>query len=246
MAHEKNPKILLAATIFVFIIAATAVCPSYAASFNVKLSPSVIFDTVCAKETGYKINKSWKDELNTRLPALQAHWNKEGSKLLETTEKIIGKPFDIRNYRVALTLCSFPSMSDPLLVNMRYSLKSFTANPLSSAVSVSIIYHEILHPYVASLIPKNSALLRKYSHESPTVKEHLHLLALMKAVYLALGQKKQLDAIIIKDNSLPNPSYKRTWEIINGKEGYRSFINELKTNTTTKSPALILKGIRDE
>jgi len=218
---------LFSKMIAIFILIAVVMQPSFASTPNVTLIPSVIFDGVCSQKTGYKINAAWRDELNARLPDMQNKWNIEGTKLLEATTKIIGKSFIASDYIATLSLCSFPSMSAPLLINMRYSLKNFTKNSLSSDVSISIIYHELLHLYLANLSSKNSLLLKKYSHESQTVKEHLHLFALMKAVYLRLGLKNQLDEIIKKDDSLPNHDYKKTWKIINAGENYRLFVDEL-------------------
>ncbi len=217
-----------------FILIAVVVQPSFANTPNVTLTPSVIFDSICSQKTGYKINEAWRDELNARLPGMQRKWNIEGAKLLEATTQIIGNPFVASDYISTLSLCSFPSMSSPLLINMRYSLESFTKNALPSDVSISIIYHELLHTYLANIILKDSLLLKKHSHESQTVKDHLHLFALMKTVYLSLGMKQQLHAIINKDASLPNKDYKRTWEIINSEGGYQHFIKELKSSNSNK------------
>lgn len=217
--------------LFPFLLFANA---AYAMAPRVTLVPAVVFDKVCTQKLDYKIQPSWRKELDVKLPLLSKQWDKQGNKLLNETILLIGKPFTATSYRVALSLCNFPSMSDPLMVNMRYSLNSFTTNALPSDVTMSIIYHELLHVYLDNIIPKSSPLLKKYSNESDTVKEHLHLFALMKAVYLKLNMQHQLDEVIKKDDSLPNHDYKKTWEIINGKEGYQPFIAELKSKHSLK------------
>lgn len=113
------------------------------------------------------------------------------------------------------------------MVNVRYSLGSFTKTPININVTISTIEHEILHTYIDSFLKKNTPLLQKYHNESQTVLSHLHLFALQKATYLLLGQNKILNDVIAKDDSLPNGEYKRAWEIVN-KEGYVPFIKELK------------------
>lgn len=195
---------------------------------QVVLFYAAMFDHVCTIKTTYKIKPSWEHELNRDLLHWQTFWDSEGVLLLKATVKLIDKPFTQQYFQAALSLCNFPSMSAPLIVNARYALHSFIAQPIPDYVFVSIIYHEILHNYIDSFLPKNTPLLAKYKNESIGVLNHLHLFALEKAVYLQLGLKSKLDAIIAKDESLPNNDYKIAWEIINKKENYADFIDELK------------------
>lgn len=195
---------------------------------------AAIFDTVCTVKTGYKIDPAWAQNLNKQLPQWRALWNQEGSMLLATTTKVIGRPFIQENFQVSLSLCTFPSMSAPLIVNARYALSSFTKNPIPDDVLISNIYHELLHNYIDSFFPKNSPLLTKYKKESPGVLNHLHLFALEKAVYLKLGWRSKLKEVIAKDQSLPNPDYKRAWDIVNNKENYQDFVAELKNYNKSK------------
>jgi hypothetical protein len=67
-------------------------------------------------------------------------------------------------------------MSDPLLINVRFSLKSFTADSLAPDVTTSIILHEILHQYLEDKMPRDSPLLSKYREQDETFRSHLHLL----------------------------------------------------------------------
>ena len=195
---------------------------------KVTFSYAEVFDSLCVKKTGDKIDPKWVSELTSRLPDLRSQWRKSGRVLLKTTVGMIGTKFDEREIGAVLSLCSlFPSLHDPLLINMRYSLKSFTQTPLSTEVTLSIVYHEILHRYLKGKIPARSALLTKYGSEDETVLRHLHLFAVQKATYLALGLSKTLADITKKDESLPNPSYKRAWEIVNSLEDYHSFLKEL-------------------
>ena len=193
-----------------------------------------IFDSVCATKTSYRIDPAWVQELADQLPDWRKLWNQEGMLLLKTTIKLIGRPFAQQNFQVSLSLCSFPSMSAPLIINTRYVLRSFTNHPIPDYVFISTIYHELLHNYIDSFLPKNTPLLIKYKNESKGVLNHLHLFALEKATYLQLGWKSKLKEIIAKDESLPNNDYKRAWEIINKKETYEDFIAELKSFNSSK------------
>ncbi len=195
---------------------------------TVQLKYANLFDMVCSTKDAYKIDTDLVKELEGKLPSWQISWNQEGKLLLKTAINIVGKPFPQNYYTVPLSLCNFPSMSEPLMVNVRYSLSGYIQNPLSTNVTLSTIEHEILHTYIDSFFPKNTPLLRKYHHEPPMVLSHLHLFALQKASYHLLGQDQILKAVIAKDNSLPNGDYKRAWEIVN-TEGYMPFIIELKS-----------------
>lgn len=185
-----------------------------------------VFDQVCAKKTHYKIQSAWVNELRHRLPAIRHAWQTEGTRLLKTTEHITHLSFRKPSYRVVMSLCDFPSMSEPLLVNMRYSLKSFVKTPLLPAVTTSIFYHELLHVYLKGRTPPYRGILKQYAHASWTVREHLFLFAIQKAVYIRLGQQKILSEVIKKDKSLPNKQYARAWHIVN-TVGYQKFISAL-------------------
>jgi hypothetical protein len=79
------------------------------------------------------------------LPEFAANWKRDGEPLMRAIEQIVGTPFRDREFLVALSVCSFPSMSDPLLVNVGFSLKSFAPDSVPPDVTTSIILHEILH-----------------------------------------------------------------------------------------------------
>ena len=79
----------------------------------------------------------------------------------------------------------------------------------------------------------NSPLLTLYNKEPQRVKDHIHLLALLKAVYFNVGMVDKLSIIIEVDNSLPNGFYKRAWEIVNSTPNYYlEFVGELQTTKT--------------
>jgi hypothetical protein len=240
MAFDRiGVRMMLISTI-IFLVSSVLTSRARAAP-SIEISYAYLFDEICAQNDKYKIEPAWVAEVKNRLPQIQAAWAKPGPGpvLLKTTEEVVGKNFDQKQIHIALTICSYPSMGDPLLVNMRYSLKSFIDKPLPPDVTIDTIYHEILHsyiggeagPYLGSIpgkIPPNSKLLLKYKGEDDTVRGHLHLLALEKAVYLKLGRTDTLERVIRNGKSLPNESYARTWEIVNEGDNYISFVNELR------------------
>lgn len=201
---------------------------SAAAVPPVHLSYADGFDTVCAQQTHYAINPAWVAELRDRLPELRREWQTQGQRLLRTTEQIVGKKFTERAFQVSLSVCSFPSMAEPLLINARFSLKSFVAAALPTDVTVGIIFHELLHHYLRGRIPERSQLLAERAGEDDTVRSHLHLLALQKAVYLRLHLRETLERVMAKDRALPNKSYGRAWDIVEDGQRESALIDELR------------------
>jgi hypothetical protein len=195
---------------------------------SISFSYAATFDGACAQQTKYKIDPAWVGELKSRLTEFTSEWAKDGPALLSTSEAIVGKPFQDKQVWVSLSVCSLPSVADPMLINMRFSLRSFTPTPLRDDVTIGIIFHELLHRYLIGKIPTDSLLLMKYEDEDDTVKSHLHLLALQQNVYLKLGRGDTLRRIIAKDRELPNKSYGRAWDILESREKYQSFISELR------------------
>jgi hypothetical protein len=105
--------------------------------------------------------------------------------------------------------------------------------PVPIHVKTGTLHHEILHKYIGNNLPKSTKLLEQYKNEHPRVLEHIHLLALQKAVYLKLQIKDKLLSIIEVDSQLPNGYYKRAWEIVNSKPSYYlEFIHELRAPQT--------------
>jgi hypothetical protein len=213
---------------FFIVLFLTLAATAHADIPKVNLEYSEIFDAVCSKQSNYSIDPKWVDEIIQRNSEFQAAWDKAAPDLLQTTQALVGKPFEQKEFQAALSVCNYPSMSMPLIINIRYSLASFTPTPLESSITVSIIFHELIHSFLNNKILQDSKLLKKYASEDDRVKVHIHLLALMKAVYLKLNQPGVLANVIAKDQSLPNKAYSRAWEIVNDLEDYNDFIAELK------------------
>jgi hypothetical protein len=129
-----------------------------------------------------------------------------------------------------LTLCPIASMSRPLLINVRLFLDGPTQQQPRPLFPLSaVVFHELLHTYILGALPSGtSALLEKYKSEEPLVKNHLHLLAVMKLVYLKLDRAEHLQQIMEKDRALGNPGYGRAWQIVNDLEGHDAFVHELR------------------
>lgn len=218
-------KIFLYFFMCMFLVSCTS---KYQGSLNIRIKYSPGLDTICALVTGHDIQAEWKKELLVKKLDLEKEWEAIGSEFISTTEQIVGHRFEKGENTVHLTLCNTPSRSSPLILNMRYSLSSFTEAPVSIDDKVGTLFHELLHPYIDKHLPKSAPSLDKYKNEHPKVLEHIHLLALQKAVYLSLNLNQQLLSIVEMDSSLPNGYYKTAWEIVNSSDGYyKILVDEL-------------------
>ena len=216
-----------AALLLLLFLNSTAI----AAPPKVTISYSPSLDTACALVRGYRIEAAWKDELSKDLEGFRDMWARIGPRLLSTTEDITGKNFTDGSVSAYLTLCDLPSQSlrVGIVINMRYALSSFTRHPVPLRYKIGALYHEILHRFVDAHMPAHSALLAQHHGEPARVREHLHLLALQKAVYLALGMRDELSELIDIDGQLPDGFYKRAWDIVNrDRDAYLDYVNELK------------------
>ena len=207
---------------------AEAAPPAVDFSYNESL------DGICSLVRGSAIKAAWKAELKHDLPDFEQQWATLGPKLMATTEKITGKQFTQKNITAHLTLCDIPSDSFlGVVVNMRYALASFTPTPVPLRYKISVLFHEILHKFLNDHMPTQSRLLSEHQNEGKRVKNHLHLLALEKAVYLELGLTSELKEIIDIDGQLPGGAYKRAWEIVNQTDGeYLKYVDEIRGNSS--------------
>ncbi len=194
---------------------------------NVSYSPTM--DSACALLRGGTIKEEWKDELVARKAEFDGLWATVGPKLIEATESITGKPFPGGDHTARLTLCNVPSQSIVgISVNMRYALKSFTATPVSMRYKVDTLFHELLHVYLLKYPAPNSGLLAAHSSEPECTRNHLHLLALQKAVLLKVQEPAALREVVAVDGQLPGGCYKRAWEIVNVTDAeYLKYVAEI-------------------
>jgi hypothetical protein len=159
-------------------------------------------------------------------------WETEGLRLLAATEAISGKEFLSQEIIARLTLCNAPSESFPetghVTINMRYALRSFTPEAVSMRYKVNTLFHELLHIFLNRHPVANSALLKEHAAEDELVRDHLHLLALQKAVLLKLNEPDALKEVIAVDSALPGGYYKRAWELVNATDKeYLRYVGEL-------------------
>jgi hypothetical protein len=199
----------------------------------ISIAYSPTLDSACSVFRGGGIKDTWKKELTSRKPEFESLWQAHGSKLIEATESITHKTFPSGNFTARLTLCNTPSQSmGGITVNMRYALTSYTATPVPMRYKVDTLFHELLHVFLAEHPIKDSVLLKQHQSEPERTRDHLHLLALQKAILLQLNEPEALKSVIATDSLLPGGFYKRAWEIVNATDTeYLKYIAEIQQET---------------
>jgi hypothetical protein len=120
-------------------------------------------------------------------------------------------------------------MSVPLLINVRRFLDGPTqGNPQPMPLFCALLFHELLHTYIGRYDGLESKLIGKYASEPLVVLTHLHLLALMKHIYLKLDRAELLREVAARDSASEDAAYRRAWQIVNEIEGHEGFVRELK------------------
>ena len=127
------------------------------------------------------------------------------------------------------SLCSVPSQAIVgVSVNMRYALAAFHSPPVPIRAKVVTLFHELLHVYLVRHPVRDSALLREQASASRCVRNHVHLLALMKAVFLQLGEIPTLSEEIAAAQALPDDCYAKAWALVNASEiAYLRYVAEI-------------------
>jgi hypothetical protein len=158
-------------------------------------------------------------------PLLQAEWSGHGTKYLAATLDDIGAPYPYSEVQATLTVCAVPTMSTPLIINIRKYLPG-AEHPRPQEDFSEALFHELMHHYVGPLTA-NSALKKKYGAEPLVVLNHLHVIALEKTVLARFHETKELEIVEKAYLTSPSPAYKRAWEIVT-EVGPEAFIAELK------------------
>jgi hypothetical protein len=187
-------------------------------------------DSACSLISGYRLDPDAQVELEAMLPELRRAWARDGQPVLDRIFADTGKRLPGGRHNVHLTLCDIPSSSPfGTIVNMRHALPGATDDPVPLRYKVAVIDHELLHRTLARVDLSGSELLKAHSTESRRVRDHLHLFALLKAAFLDLGRTSALEELVRIDGRLPEPAYRRAWEIVNAGSGtYRLYVEEVR------------------
>ena len=177
------------------------------------------------------VNAGYRNQLTKQLPLFTKVWQQNAPLLFNEIFSVFKRGFK-QNKRTAIVYLSHNASYGSkrfLVLGLRYYLDSESWNLAATRqdVFVDLVFHELLHVWVDENIGDKSQLLAKYRNEHQDVREHLHLMALQKMVYLKINRPDMLAMIDHSYRTLASPEYRRAWEILNDIEGYEIVINDI-------------------
>lgn len=184
-----------------------------------------------------KVDRGLQRAFEQKFPALVAAWECRAPALFNELFAVVPVGFSQKKRTAIMCLCApYGGYGSKhfLFLLVRSFIEQELQTPWASSISredafVDLVFHELLHVWVDEHINGKSALLLKYVDEASEVREHIHLMAIQKMVYLKLNR---LDMIEYLDNSYRNVTstadYSRAWQIVNDIEGYVTVIDDLK------------------
>ena len=222
---------ILIAMLIVFFPAPSHALSSYP---DVSLVYGEGFDQWCSNLIKEPVPPAATKQLDDQIESFRAAWRNDASALLSTTVSIIGVPFKFHEAQATLVFCGFPSMGEPLLVNMRAFIPATAGNEISSkAVFANTLFHMMAGRYLNDVFDSHrvqtTPLLEKYRGELKTIGAlSLYYYALETVVYEKLGRTKELDAVKAHEHLLKSAKYlERAREIV-AKEGAENILRDLR------------------
>jgi hypothetical protein len=181
-----------------------------------------------------------------------------GPKFFSTTDRV-GRRVPIRNLQATFTMCpGSPGMGLPVLLQMgTYVDKDGTGLPIAALTDEWLVYafHEFLHKFIddkarslrydGAPVPGQptpalaywSTMLDASAASMPTViksvvLQHLHLLAIMKSVFLKLGRNDLVTRTRTYDSSADTTgSMGLAWTIVDQADATDILVDEIKTRS---------------
>lgn len=194
-----------------------------------------LLDRLCATDFRVPVSDAAVAAAVRLRPELQRRWDADGPRYLKAATDEIGAPIAFREIQATLTVCLPASTSVPLVVDVLPFLPTSTKRSADWEFA-EIVFHEILHTYVGPALSQ-SALMRKYEHEPPTTRYHLHVMAVEQMTLKKLDMSDRLAQIDHEYRTGPDSAYRRAWEIVQA-EGYEAFILELQTALRRPTPRI--------
>lgn len=183
------------------LLVLSAIWPSAAISSRaVILEYGALLDRVCSHGRTTEATRRAAREIETNIQRFQEQWDTEGQPLLEAALTAIGIESPFKEIRASLISCGLPSMSAPLLINVRHFIAATDGSFSTDGEGINnLILHELLHRAVVAALERHpqgeTPMWSKYEAAPPIVRNHIHVYALEKLVYESAGKGSELRKI---------------------------------------------------
>ena len=160
---------------------------------------------------------------------LQEKWDASGIDLLAALIKVVGREYPRKELTVYTTVCGSSSRSSPLTVNIKKYLDTIDSEGGDEKYDLAILVtlHEFIHKYlVDSFNYSASTVLLEFPDHPILFRNHLHVMALMKASMVEADREDLIDKHIayIKGRA----PYFRAWKFGTSKKYYSRILKEIR------------------
>jgi hypothetical protein len=184
-----------------------------------------LLDDSIAEIAGTSISPEATHEISERLLEFQSLWNEQGPQLLRAI--VLAFPLRFREKDINAFLVCGPlfSQSHPLLINVKYFLRSLHQTPEPMYSFIETVLHELLHILLQDCLQRwPTPAVTELAEDNFEIAAHLHLMTLQK---FAHESTDKTTAHLTEWYQLMGSTYARTWELVNDPPTYARLLNEL-------------------
>ncbi len=157
------------------------------------------------------------DDVKKKVLVFREAWAMHEDAVLQGIADVSGLQYLRSHHDVYIVSGTPRDMSDPIIIKSRYEPDEF----------VYTLVHELLHRILVL-----NKVSNKYSTETQTVRDHIHVFAILTYVYLDILHAQERFAISRKQ-AIVGGEYERTWQIVE-QEGYMNLIERLKNSLQSR------------
>lgn len=119
-----------------------------------------LFDKNCEFLSKQTHDPAWNDELKNRTHEFANLWKKNASDLIGQVTTHFQKGYKRKELDATLSVCQTPSISQPLVLNVRPYLKTAMKDqPVRPDFAfVDLVFHELLHTWIVENIKRPTPL----------------------------------------------------------------------------------------
>ncbi|MBO9668811.1 MAG: hypothetical protein J7501_18580 [Bdellovibrio sp.] len=196
-------------------------------------TPEIIFESGWLLDSSLEelskesLNQAAVDEVANRTSEFQDAWDQLGKPLIESALRETGLSFKERDIKGVLICGPIASQSHPLIINVKYFLKSLEEKPQSMTEFVDVVFHELLHVLLQDNVrtfPTPTA--QEFIADEFDVIAHLHLMAIQKYSHEKIGNATER---LGQWYQRIGRDYQRSWELVSDEAIFSKLMKEIGT-----------------
>lgn len=181
--------------------------------------------------TGFsKVDNQLIQDFEKDFPSFQKQWIDMGTTLFQEVYFLFKRGFKQESRTAILSLGSTGGYGSTniLFIGIHSLLDTQKQKSKTEERFVNLLFHELLHIWIDdNFNAELSYFLQKYKNAPQNVREHIHLMAIQKMVYITLRRDDMLDIFNEEYSNVAFSDYNRAWHIVNNIEDYNDIVNDV-------------------